>query len=75
MSKERLLWLQVIVRAQEDARGNFVAYDLREENTRMLTYLAKKWLMRESKALAEVCEMAGVGEAGMERILRDANCG
>lgn len=54
--RERLLWLQVIRRAQFDAEG-------RGEVEPHLRYIAQRWLTRMTRSFLMVCSMAGMPAA------------
>ena len=55
----RRLWLNVLLRAKEDADGLDLMFD-NQRDTRMVRGMGKFYLTRESWDLRLVCEWAGV---------------
>jgi hypothetical protein len=54
-SRERLFWLRVILRTQEEADGRHL-YDA---DANKLRRRAQKYLTKDSKSLRRVCDLAG----------------
>ena len=70
--REKLLWLSVILRAQMDARGEALYINSEPSLTpKFVMYLGRKWLTHRTRSLDAVCEMAGMCEGQVERLLRE----
>ena len=56
-----------------DAQGKnmHLRAEHRGEMPKMVMYLGRKWLTRRTHALEQVCEMAGMEDGMVERLLRE----
>jgi hypothetical protein len=65
-SRERLFWLRVILRTQEEADGRHL-YDA---DAPKLRRRAQKYLTRDSKSLRQVCDFAGFTRDRYQQFLK-----
>lgn len=61
----RKLWLEVVLRAQEEAAGRY-RYG---KEPKIVQYLAQRWLTTYSRSLNEVCEFAGFTDLMVRKLV------
>lgn len=65
-SPEKMLWLEVIKRAQDEAAGEMKEP---QREHRIYKYLAYRWLRSPSPDLEEICDMAGLTDHDMNMLI------
>lgn len=69
MTPERNLWLNVVIRAQEEAAEKPSKPSKVNPNPKVVKYLAYRWLRAWTPDLAEICELAGFTDRDVTKLI------